>query len=161
MSNTDVILDDVVFFRFEADFVEAGVRCIPMIVRYKLDACGIKLKLSEWSRMTEDERMYLANAPCAEEEEVRRYREYLYRLIASQAGEAPTLIPVEQSPAWSRLDEIPYTIRERIQEISGALTLERWQCLTALQRFALLKLSYSGHEHKNFRKALTEFGLAH
>lgn len=36
-----------VFFAFESDFVDS-LRCIPMVVRYKLDTCGIKLKLPEW-----------------------------------------------------------------------------------------------------------------
>ncbi|MEO6674638.1 MAG: nitrate reductase associated protein, partial [Ginsengibacter sp.] len=43
-------------FKFEEDFVEEGVRCIPMVVRFKLDACGIKLKLSEWSTLIFEER---------------------------------------------------------------------------------------------------------
>ncbi len=35
-------------FQFEADFV-ASLRCIPIQVRYKLDTCGIKLKLVQES----------------------------------------------------------------------------------------------------------------
>jgi hypothetical protein len=44
------------YFRFEEDFVEDNVRCIPMIARFKLDTCGVKLKLAEWSRMSVEER---------------------------------------------------------------------------------------------------------
>ncbi|WP_353849846.1 nitrate reductase associated protein, partial [Hydrotalea sp.] len=29
------------YFQFEEDFVEENVRCIPMIVRFKMDAVGI------------------------------------------------------------------------------------------------------------------------
>jgi len=36
------------FFDFEADFV-LSLRCIPMIVRYKLDTYGVKLKLAHWN----------------------------------------------------------------------------------------------------------------
>lgn len=148
-----------VFFRFEEDFVEAGVRCIPMIVRFKLDACGIKLKLSEWSRMTHEQRLTLAHARCEAPHEVIRYREELYRMIVSQAGDAPTLIPVPSNPAWSRRDEIPYTILEKLRESSASIPLSQWEQLTDLQRFALLKLSYGGHENRNFPRALSEFGL--
>lgn len=151
--------EEGVFFRFEEDFVEAGVRCIPMIVRFKLDACGVKLKLSEWSRMTHEQRRYLAYAGCAAPQEVIRYREDLYRMIGMQSGESPTLIPVPSNPAWSRRDEIPYTIQEKLQESASSILLEQWQELTDLQRFALLKLSYPGHENKNFPRALAEFGL--
>ena len=37
------------YFNFEEDFVEKNIRCIPMIVRFKMDKAGIKLKLAEWS----------------------------------------------------------------------------------------------------------------
>jgi hypothetical protein len=149
-----------VFFKFEEDFVEAGIRCIPMIVRFKLDACGLKLKLAEWSKMTAEERGELAMAACESSEEIARYRDKLTRLILMRTGNPATPIPVPDSPAWSRTDEIPYTVREKLQESSFDLSLPQWQQLTHLQRFALLKLSYPGHENKNFPRAMAEFGLA-
>lgn len=157
MKNMNQCAEEAVFFRFEEDFIGDGIRCIPMIVRFKLDACGIKLKLSEWSRMTSEQRMYLAEAGCSTLAELIGYREYLYRTVVQLTGEPPTLIPVEENPAWSRKEEIPYPVKERLQEISLKPDLSQWQQLTDLQRFALLKLSYSGHEHRNFRKALVEF----
>jgi hypothetical protein len=51
------------FFEFESDFAQDSIKCIPMIVRFKLDACGIKLRLSEWSRMSAEERQTLVNLP--------------------------------------------------------------------------------------------------
>lgn len=149
-----------VFFAFEEDFVEAGVRCIPMIVRFKLDAVGIKLKLAQWSRMTREERLALVNMACESADEVTRYRADLCRMLQMQFGEAPTLIPIEQNPAWSRKDEIPYTITERLREHSASMDLAQWQVLSDLQRFALVKLSYPGHENKNFPRALVEFRIS-
>lgn len=149
-----------IFFKFEEDFVEANIRCIPMIVRFKLDACGIKLKLAEWSKMSAEERENLAMAPCESPEEIERYGEKLARLIFERTGNHVAPIPVPEYPAWSRKDEIPCTIREKLQESSFDLSLAQWQQLTHLQRFALLKLSYPGHENKNFPKAMVEFGLA-
>lgn len=153
------ISDQTVFFQFEEDFVEANIRCIPMIVRFKLDACGIKLKLAEWSRMTEEDRAYLAMAPCEQPDEIEGYRSALCDLIVRRTGNTPTPIPIAADPAWSRTDEIPYTVREKAQEISASLSLEQWQDLTDLQRFALLKLSYPGHENRNFPRAMKEFGV--
>lgn len=149
-----------VFFKFEEDFVEANIRCIPMIVRFKLDACGIKLKLAEWSKMTAVEREELAVAACESSEEIARYRDKLTHLIFRRTGDFVTPIPVPDYPAWSRTDEIPDTIREKLQEGSFDLSLEQWQQLTHLQRFALLKLSYPGHENKNFPRAMVEFGFS-
>jgi hypothetical protein len=39
------------------------------------------------------------------------------------------------------------------------ISTDQWKSLSALQRFALLKLYRPGHENKNFKKALKEFGL--
>jgi hypothetical protein len=147
------------FFRFEDDFIEAGVRCIPMIVRFKLDACGIKLKLKEWSMMTPEERTCLADSPCRTETEVLKYRDRLYELVVQRTGDVPTLIPVEKDPAWARIDEIPSAIKEKLEGLRITCSPAQWQALSDLQRFALLKLSYSGHEHKNFSRALAEFGI--
>lgn len=160
MTETNHDISERLFFRFEEDFVESGIRCIPMIVRFKLDACGIKLKLSEWSRMSEKERRHLALADCGNPEAIFRYRKELSELIFKRAGNVATPVPIPENPAWSRTDEVPYTIIEKLRELSCELSAERWKTLTQLQRFALLKLSYPGHENKNFPKALAEFGLA-
>jgi hypothetical protein len=147
------------YFRFEEDFVENNVRCIPMIVRFKLDACGIKLKLAEWSRMSVAERENLANLPCESEDEITQYRSYLQQLIYSRTGNTATELPFMQNPAWSLMDEIPFPLQEKLNEFSWVISLHQWQQLSDLQRFALLKLSYPGHENKNFPKAMEEFAL--
>ncbi|MDF9627349.1 nitrate reductase associated protein, partial [Bacillus cereus] len=88
-----------VFFKFEADFVES-LRCIPMQVRYKLDTCGIKLKLSDWSHMTQVEREALVELPCTTESEIQAYREYLENLILQRSGTPPARLFIEPHPAW-------------------------------------------------------------
>ena len=60
------------YFNFEEDFVEKNIRCIPMIVRFKMDKAGIKLKLAEWSKFNAGERIELAVKPCRHENEVKR-----------------------------------------------------------------------------------------
>ena len=152
-------LQEPLFFKFEEDFIEPNIRCIPMIVRFKLDACGVKLKLAEWSRMTAEEREHLSMASCDTPASAVRYREHLLALILRRTGNPGTLIPVEKDPAWSRTDEIPYTVNEKILEMSVDISVQRWQSLTDLQRFALLKLSYPGHENRNFPRAMEEFRL--
>jgi len=64
--------DEAVYFKFEEDFVEENIRCIPMCVRFKLDACGIKLKLSEWSKMKFEERNLLCRLECNDSVEIRQ-----------------------------------------------------------------------------------------
>jgi hypothetical protein len=148
-----------VFFKFENDFVESGIRCIPLVVRFKLDACGIKLKLAEWSLMKPQERAWLAIAPCSTSDEIESYRQTLCTMVTRLTGNSATEIAVPENPPWSRMWEIPYTIKEKLDETGFFFSLDQWQGLTDLQRFALLKLSHPGHENRNFPKALVEFGL--
>lgn len=147
------------YFQFEEDFVEDNVRCIPMIVRFKLDACGIKLKLAEWCKMNTAERENLASYPCDSLDEILQYRHYLKELIFIITGKEATDLPVLEHPAWAVLDEIPFPLQEKLHEYKWTLSVRQWKDLSDLQRFALLKLSYPSHENKNFPKAMQEFGL--
>jgi hypothetical protein len=152
-------LTQIQYFQFEEDFIEDNVRCIPMIVRFKLDACGIKLKLVEWCRMNVSERQSLAQLPCETQEEIDSYRHYLKETILLRTGNDATELPLMQHPAWGRVDEIPFPLQEKLKEFNWVLSVQRWQTLNDLQRFALLKLSYPSHENKNFPRAMREFQL--
>jgi hypothetical protein len=147
------------YFAFEADFTEDNIRCIPMIVRFKLDACGIKLKLKEWSKMTVEERENLAVLPCESTIEQNSYREYLKRVIYHHTGDLATEIPVMEKPIWAVVDEIPYPVQEKLTQFDWSISAQKWKELSDLQRFALLKLSYPGHENRNFPRAVREFNL--
>lgn len=146
-------------FKFEEDFIEDNVRCIPMIVRFKLDACGIKLKLSEWSKFTVQERNVLVNKPCINEEDIAAYREYLQWLVLKITGMPATDLPVEEFPAWADLDNIYDKLLQKAGNLGVHITVQVWSSLTNLQRFALVKLSRQSHESKNLPVALKEFGL--
>src|SRR6188768_1102109 len=93
-------------FDFETDFMENNIRCIPMIVRFKLDAVGIKLKLAEWSRFTVEERTRLTEKSCITPEEIKSYREEVRNLVRLRAGSEPTALPVENNPAWFDVSDI-------------------------------------------------------
>ncbi|HTE09333.1 MAG TPA: nitrate reductase associated protein [Chitinophagaceae bacterium] len=154
-----MIETDSMYFEFEEDFVEDNVRCIPMLVRFKLDACGIKLKLNEWSKMSVHERMVLAGKNCITKEEVADYYNYLYHLIFRHTGKQPTELPVETNPGWANKNELPGIMKEKLDESGWTISRYQWQQLTGLQRFVLVKLCRPGHENKNFPKAMKEFGL--
>ncbi len=146
------------FFEFEADFVDS-LRCIPMQARCKLDTCGIKLKLSDWNQMTTDERQALVELPCTTKTEIQSYSEHIQQLILKRTGTPATKLPVEPDPAWLDFATVPASVQEKSQEIGVTLTQQNWAVLTPLQRFALIKLSRSGHENKNFPRAIAEFHL--
>jgi hypothetical protein len=146
------------FFRFEQDFVES-LRCIPMQVRYKLDTCGIKLKLAQWNLFTLADRELLVTAGVEDEAAIQRYRSILTQLIQQHSGELPTELPIELLPPWLEQGRVPVAIQAKTADLGVELSIEQWQGLSPLQRFALIKLSQSSHEQNNFQPALGEFGL--
>ncbi len=146
------------YFQFEADFI-ASLRCIPMQVRFKLDTCGIKLKLAHWHQFKEEERHALVNLPCTSPEEIAAYRNFLQNLILNHTGLAAKELTVDKEPAWLNSQAIPATTIEKAQEFGVIITPKQWLYLTPLQRFALIKLSRPSHENRNFYPALKEFNL--
>jgi hypothetical protein len=152
-------LQGIDYFDFEEDFVEKYIRCIPMIVRFKLDAAGIKLKLDEWSRFNVEERIELAIKPCRKDEEAKEYNHFLAALIKKYTGRDATPLAVDKNPAWADKENVPDVLGEKLNEHSWHISKEQWKSLSDLQRFALVKLCREGHESKNFPKAVREFGL--
>jgi len=152
-------LAGIEYFDFEEDFVEKNIRCITMIVRFKMDKAGIKLKLAEWSRFSVEERIELAKKPCSNEEEAKQYNNFLVGLINRYTSKEATGLAIDQHPGWADLNKVPDLLQEKLREFGWNISVEQWAGLTNLQRFALLKLCKEGHESKNFPKALKEFDL--
>jgi len=152
-------LAGIEYFDFEEDFIEKNIRCIPMIVRYKLDKAGIKLKLDEWNRLIVEERIELACRSCNSEEETGKYRLYLSGLIKMRSHREPTDLAVDHNPVWAEINKIPDLLMDKLIDDGLCVSLNQWKGLTNLQRFALLKLCKPGHESKNFPKAMKEFRL--
>jgi hypothetical protein len=146
------------FFQFETDFVES-LRCIPMVVRFKLDTCGIKLKLNQWSHFDQEERQALVSLPCETVHEVQSYRELLQQLIWQRTNMVASELPIEANPPWQVGEPMPLSVQEKLAAADVAIAPTQWDTLTPLQRFALIKLSCSGHENNNFLPALKEFNL--
>ncbi|MGB3137504.1 MAG: nitrate reductase associated protein [Nodosilinea sp.] len=146
------------FFQFEADFVES-LRCIPMQVRLKLDTCGVKLKLDHWHRFSAGERERLTQLPCNDGVSAAAYTDYVQSLVQRLQGAPASTLSVEPHPSWHNSETIPAEVQTQAETLGTGLSLEQWRSLRPLQRFALLKLSRSSHENRNFYPALKEFGL--
>lgn len=146
------------FFQFEADFVN-NLRCIPMVVRYKLDTCGIKLKLSHWNHFNLAEREALVDLPCTTASEIKTYREFLQDLVIKQTGAPASELPIEENPAWMDGKTISSDVLEKAKEEEVNITIKQWENLSPVQRFALIKLSRPSHENHNFLPAMKEFKL--
>lgn len=159
--STGIVWDPgyITCFRFEEDFMEDNVRCIPMIVRFKLDACGIKLKLEEWCRFTVEERNMLVHKNCTTYHDTLLYRTYLQQLVLQRTGLSATDLPLESEPAWADEEKVFNMLAFKAKQLGIYISVRKWTQLTNLQRFALIKLSRQSHESKNLPAALKEFGL--
>ena len=144
-------------FRFEADFA-ADLRCLPMAVRRKLDLAGVKLKLPQWHGLTPGERQRLlewGDGAAA----IQALRAWLLERSATlPGGTAGSLEPATQA-AWQQGEGWPAVVRRSCEQLHLPVWEEDWRELDELQRFALVKLSHPGHEHRNLPRALAEFGL--
>lgn len=147
----------MIFFAFESDFVDT-LRCIPMIVRRNLDVAGIKLKLNEWSKLPVDARSALASAPCRTPDEITAYRAAATQAVTEACGAPPASLP-PIDPQWENAGAVPAQVAAQAAAHGLSLSQQFWASLSPLQRFALLKLSRSGHENLNFLPALREFGF--
>lgn len=145
------------FFQFERDFIES-LRCIPMAVRFRLDRCGVKLKLVHWSALTLPERRSLVEWPCETAAEVVAYGDRLKELVEARTGDRPKDLALDEPFPW-QVDVVPSTIRDRAAALGISVSDDQWRSLNDLQRFALIKLSRPSHENANFGPALREFGL--
>jgi hypothetical protein len=146
-------------FAFERD-ASGSLRCIPMVVRFKLDRVGVKLALQQWRQLKRAERARLVLQPCASYEEVSAYRARLIANLLAQNAQLPELFSPDPSPDWSRLEVVADSVAAWCVGLGlsppGAAC---WARLSPLQRFTLTKLSRSGHKNDNFLGAMVEFGL--
>lgn len=150
-------------FNFEQDGRYA-LRRIPMIMRFNLDACGIRVSLSTWNVLCHEEREMLIALPCSSPSERHAYHQRMIAMLnvhTSNPDVAIESVDIEEMPAWQQLSIIPQQVIDRMAELSLPVpTLEQWQFLGDLQRFALIKLTRSGHKNDNLLPALKEFELA-
>jgi hypothetical protein len=146
-------------FAFESDFA-GSLRCIPMAVRLKLDLCGVKVSLRQWSRFAREERDQLLQLACDTPASSAAYRAYVSGIIETRTGAKADAIPVESDPQWRDESCVPAQVSAYFtaQDLPP-LSLRHWIELSPLQRFVLIKLTRPNHHNDNFLPALQEFGL--
>lgn len=141
-------------FAFEQDFV-GHWRCIPLCVRRKLDLVGIKLKLTHWLALEQQQRQQLvdwSDAPA----DWAGLRQHLRNLTAGMADGVVKDLPPAVDEPWQCRDHVPVVIAEAAHQRGVVISAEAWAGLSELERFALCKLARPGHDHHNLAAALTE-----
>ena len=135
------------------------MRFIHILVRLKLDTCGVKLKLVHWNQFNTDERRSLLEIPCSNSDEIENYRQFLQNLIIQKTGQPATELAIASNPPWLDPEIIPESVHSKATQTGLNLSQSQWRSLSPIQRFALIKLSRASHENHNFAPALQEFGL--
>tara|TARA_R110001599_G_scaffold64023_3_gene178468 strand:- start:39601 stop:40065 length:465 start_codon:yes stop_codon:yes gene_type:complete len=148
------------------DFEQDGrypLRRIPMRIRFNLDACGVRFSLTAWTLLSRDEREWLLNLRCGSEQERQEYRDTLAQMLKPYADNPEAVLEktiIDTMPAWQQTAIVPTAMVAHLMECALPIpTLEQWQNLSNLQRFALVKLTRSGHRNSNLIPALKEFGI--
>jgi hypothetical protein len=146
-------------FAFETDFAGA-LYCIPMVVRRKLDQCGVKVSLKQWNRFALEERERLVAQGCETPEEVEFYGGYVVSLIQARTQEPAELVNRDPGRDWNDTTLVPARLIDYANNLNiRPPSLQQWTALAPLQRFALFKLTRPGHSNDNFIPAMREFGL--
>lgn len=142
-------------FQFERDF-QNDLRCIPMVIRHRLDLCGIKMSLKEWVKLGPEQRAELLTHT---DDEPGRFADAVIERIERRMGEPPARCPIEADPPWAYVGRIPEEVVAKATAEGVSLTPQQWAGLLPLQRFALYKLARSSHKNENFIPACREFGI--
>jgi hypothetical protein len=146
-------------FQFEQDKYYA-LRRVPMVMRIKLDLCGVKLSIRDWSKFSREDRESLAAMPYESEMQLAAFRMRVQELIVTINGDSTEADPCFRPAPWEIQDEMPAQIGCQMRALGmPVLTLAQWAALSVLQRYALTKLTREGAKNEKLPAALKEFGL--
>ena len=144
-------------FGFESA-LERTLAYIPICVRLKLDLCGLKISLAQWSGLPLAVREIVFEVNCETDPEIERLRRYL-EYIVDAFGLGPLDSIRCDRETWSIRSRVPSTVLAAIDAHGLApISAGGWAGLSDLQRFTLIKLTRQGHT-RNLSAALEEFGL--
>jgi len=137
-------------FAFEAD-IGPSLRRFPMVARYRLDCCGLRLKLEDWQRLSRAERALLSTLCVDTAEQRDLYRQFSAKTLNSLGRTADGVRAQAAVPPQVLSDEVPSQVLDQC-DFSGISPLETkvWKRLDALSRYALVMLSRPGHANRGF-----------
>ena len=77
--------------------------------------------------------------------------------LAQRLANCSSKMLIKDQESWQNTDQIPKDLSCSCIDIGKQIpSLEQWKALDELERFALIKLSHPGHEHRNLASALKE-----
>lgn len=164
--------DAPLLFGFEIDSSE-DFTYIPMIVRFHLDRCGLRISLDQWQRLPLDDRRRLARFPVAagaapdmapdreNPEAEAGFGEALARMLHAQGADAAETFEPEAAPGWADRAAVPPALAAQCA-LAGlpAPSTAQWAALGPFERYVLAKLSRKPKLNHDFIPAMREFALA-
>ncbi len=142
-------------FDFETDLTD-DLELIPITVRRKLDASGVKLHLEEWRRLTLAERRALCHLPIATDEEAAVFAAILTEMVSRACGRPPESIAPNRALADPAASPIPSKVVELIGK--HRLDASGWEKFDFDERYALIKLA---RDDAKFLAGWTEIARGH
>jgi hypothetical protein len=143
-------------FEFEADIYES-LNCLPMAVRRKLDALGIKVHLAQWEQFGRGERLMICHAPAETEEERSALRTFIEEVAISRTGSTAQVLPEEVRRSACPPAHPPLMLVHNARACGVELDGEAWAALDDDQRYVLIKLGDAKQPSHNLKPALREF----
>lgn len=128
------------------DAADAQLSLMPMAVRRALDVSGVHLSLRGWQTLALPVRRALVQLGAAERVDVAQVHA---ALRGCEAEQRPVEVLTEPEAAIGPSAELLGALQD------GALTVERWQRLGALDRYVLSSLARRG-KLERLREALAE-----
>ncbi|MEK6349555.1 MAG: nitrate reductase associated protein [Burkholderia sp.] len=154
---------------------------IPMIVRFHLDRCGLRISLDQWQRLPLDERKRLARFPVttgagpdiapdrespeaageARPEAETGFGAALARMLQAHGAEAAETFVPEPAPGWADRAAVPPALAAQCA-LAGlpVPSAAQWAALGPFERYVLAKLSRKPKLNHDFLPAMREFALA-
>ncbi|MBN3724304.1 nitrate reductase associated protein [Burkholderia sp. Ac-20379] len=146
---------------------------IPMIVRFHLDRCGLRISLDQWQQLPLDDRKRLARFPAAagadpdmtpdrENPEIDAgFGEALARMLHAQGVDPAETFEPEPAPGWADRSAVPPALTAQCA-LAGlpAPSTAQWAALGPFERYVLAKLSRKPKLNHDFIPAMREFALA-
>lgn len=142
-------------YRYEAEYYPTLSR-LPLDLRRKLDATGIKLSLKDWLAFAFEERTVLCHLPCESVDEARAFAAYIDFLSRQYRGAPAEKTAVLDSRLWDS-SQLPEGVVEKSRGLENqTVTLERWRGWQPHQRYALYKTAVSKSQPGAFERVLEQ-----
>jgi hypothetical protein len=127
-----------------------------MRVRYQLDRCGLKLKLSAWQSLSLPQRFALPAMPRETPCDAEAFRILLLSLTRHLGEGMPLSVPVLDPQSWFA-ETASASIREKCCGCGKIFDPGHWKSLGEMERYALYKLAASSKNPGTFERAWEEF----